>query len=119
MRLGEPGADGRRRPEAIDGQVEYLAADSIIVAISQEPGWRTADSVLQEGSWLHPADDGRLQGRLFAGGDDLGPGIASRAIGQGRHAAESAHAELRGLPAPPLQPTAPPLVQGSVKRGLA
>ena len=115
MRLGEPGTDGRRRPEAIDGQIEYVAADSIIVAISQEPGWSAADSILQEGSWLHPADDGRLQDRLFAGGDDLGPGIASRAIGQGRHAAESAHAELRGLPAPSLLPECPPLAHESVK----
>jgi Pyruvate/2-oxoacid:ferredoxin oxidoreductase delta subunit len=114
MRLGEPGSDGRRRPEAIPGQVETLAADTIIMAISQAPAWNTADGVLEPGSWLRPADDGRLQDRLFAGGDDLGPGIASRAIGQGRFAAESAHAELRGLPAP-QQPKTPPLPQGSVK----
>jgi len=115
MRLGEPGSDGRRRPEAIAGQVECLAADSIIMAISQEPGWNSADDVLEAGSWLRPADDGRLKDRLFAGGDDLGPGIASRAVGQGRFAAESAHAELRGLPPPSLQPQCPPLMQGSVK----
>ncbi len=115
MRLGEPGSDGRRRPEAITGQVEYLTADSIIVAISQEPGWSMADGVLEAGSWLRPRDDGRLQNRLFAGGDDLGPGIASRAVGQGRHAAESAHAELRGLAQPSPQPSKPPLMQGSVK----
>jgi formate dehydrogenase major subunit len=115
MRLGEPGSDGRRRPEPIPGRIESLAADTVVMAVSQEPAWHTADGVLEAGSWLRPANDGKLQDRLFAGGDDLGPGIASRAIGQGRHAAESAHAELRGLPAPPLQPTVPPLVPGSVK----
>jgi Pyruvate/2-oxoacid:ferredoxin oxidoreductase delta subunit len=99
-------------------KIEKAAAldkrDTIIMAISQAPAWNTADGVLEAGSWLRPADDGRLQDRLFAGGDDLGPGIASRAVGQGRHAAESAHAELRGLP-PPLQRKTPPLRQGSVK----
>ena len=115
MRLGEPDGDGRRRPEAISGQIEYLAADSVIVAISQEPGWHTADTILVAGSWLRPAADGRLQRGLFAGGDDLGPGIASRAIGQGRHAAASAHAELRGYPRPSLQPNCPPLMPDAVK----
>jgi NADPH-dependent glutamate synthase beta subunit-like oxidoreductase len=115
MRLGDPDSDGRRRPEAIAGQLDCLAADSIIVAISQEPGWHNSGAVLEAGAWLRLADDGRLQDKLFAGGDDLGPGIASRAIGQGRHAAESAHAELRGLPQPPLHPKSPPLTQDSVK----
>jgi NADPH-dependent glutamate synthase beta subunit-like oxidoreductase len=115
MRPGEPDGDGRPRPEPIAGQLDYLAADTVIVAISQEPGWDTADAVLAAGSWLRPADDGRLRAGLFAGGDDLGPGIASLAIGQGRHAAESAHAELRGQPRPSLQPDCPPLAQGAVK----
>jgi Pyruvate/2-oxoacid:ferredoxin oxidoreductase delta subunit len=85
------------------------------VAISQEPGWDDDDAVLEAGSWLHPADDGKLSDRLFAGGDDLGPGIASRAIGQGRHAAESAHAELRGLPKSSPDTDCPLLVQDSVR----
>ena len=72
MRLGKPDSDGRRRPEAVPGQVEILAADTIVMAISQEPAWKTTDGVLQAGSWLRPADDGRLQDGLFAGGDDRG-----------------------------------------------
>jgi NADPH-dependent glutamate synthase beta subunit-like oxidoreductase/Pyruvate/2-oxoacid:ferredoxin oxidoreductase delta subunit len=115
MRLGEPDTDGRRRPEPIAGKLDCLAADTLIVAISQEPGWATADAVLEAGSWLQPADDGRLRAGLYAGGDDLGPGIASRAIGQGRHAAESAHAELRGRRRPSVQPACPPLASGSVR----
>lgn len=115
MRLAEPDADGRRHPEPVPGAFELLPADTVIVAISQEPGWRSMDTVLKSGAWLHPGDDGKLRQRLFAGGDDLGPGIASRAVGQGRHAAESAHADLRGLPRPPLQPTLP-LVSGDSVR---
>ena len=115
MRLGEPDVDGRRRPEAIEDQLELVATDTVIVAVSQEPGWRTAEAVLEAGSWLRPAADGRLQRGVFAGGDDLGPGIASRAIGQGRHAAESAHAELRGHPQPARQPNRPPLMPDAVK----
>ena len=115
MRLGAPDNDGRRRPEAVAGRVKRLPADSIIVAISQEPGWDAGNDVLEAGSWLHPADDGKLRDRLFAGGDDLGPGVASRAVGQGRHAAESAHAELRGFPPPSIQPECPPLKRDSVR----
>jgi formate dehydrogenase major subunit len=101
MRLTEPDADGRRRPEPVPGELEQLPADSVIVAVSQMPGWRAADLGLDSESWLQADDEGKLERGLFTGGDDLGPGIASRAIAQGRRAAESAHAELRGLaPAP-------------------
>jgi formate dehydrogenase major subunit len=115
MRLAEPDADGRRQPEPIPGEFELLPADTVIVAVSQAPGWHDVDNVLHTGSWLSAEGDGKLQRGLFAGGDDLGPGIASRAIGQGRHAAETAHAELRGLPPPPLQPENPLVSKESVR----
>jgi formate dehydrogenase major subunit len=115
MRLAEPGADGRRRPEPIPAAFERLQADTVIAAVSQAPGWRSAGDALISGSWLCAGDDGRLDEHLFAGGDDRGPGIASRAIGQGRRAAESAHAELRGLPQPHLQPASPLISDGSVR----
>ncbi len=115
MRLAEPDADGRRRPEPVPGKLQQLSADSVIVAVSQAPGWHDMDTVPNAGSWLRAEEDGRLQRRLFAGGDDLGPGIASRAIGQGRHAAESAHAELRGLPRPSLQAGSSPISRESLR----
>ncbi len=115
MRLAEPDADGRRRPEPIPAAFERLQADTVIAAVSQAPGWRSAGAALKSGSWLCAGDDGRLDEHLFAGGDDLGPGIASRAIGQGRRAAESAHAELRGQPRPNLQPASPLISDGSVR----
>jgi len=96
MRLGEPDGQGRRRPDPIAGQYQEFPADTVIVAVSQAPSWQADGTALQQGSWLETADDGRLDEDLWAGGDDRGPGIASRAIAHGRVAAESAHATLRG-----------------------
>jgi formate dehydrogenase major subunit len=115
MRLSEPGADGRRRPEPLPGELEQLPADCVIVAVSQAPGWQISDAGLQTDAWFEPEYDGRLQRGLFAGGDDRGPGIASRAIAQGRHAAESAHAELRGLDRPHGQPDVFPITAESIR----
>jgi NADPH-dependent glutamate synthase beta subunit-like oxidoreductase len=116
MRLAEPGADGRRRPEPIPGDLDRIRADTVIEAVSQAPGWQAMDDTLEAGSWLCAGDDGKLRQGLFAGGDDLGPGIASRAIAQGRHAAESAHAGLRGDEPPPLQPESPPISGESIRQ---
>ena len=89
MRLGDRDEHGRRRPEPIEDKTGHLAADSIIVAVSQQPDWNDDD-------WLKTREDGRLANDVWAGGDDTGPGIASRAIAQGRIAAQGAHAQLRG-----------------------
>ncbi len=90
MRLGDPDEHGRRRPEPIADRKGQLAADSIIVAVSQQPGWN------DDNDWLKTREDGKLTHDIWAGGDDTGPGIASRAIAQGRVAAQGAHAQLRG-----------------------
>ena len=96
MRLAEPDQEGRRRPEPIAGQCQEFPADTVIVAVSQEPEWRGDGTALEPGAWIETDGDGRVDADLWAGGDDRGPGIASRAIAHGRHAAESAHATLRG-----------------------
>ena len=100
MRLGDPDDDGRRRPLPIDGDVFTLGADTVLVAVSQEPDWHGLHLPGVEHVWLHTAADGRLADDLWAGGDDVGPGIASRATAQGRLAAEAAQARLRGEPPP-------------------
>jgi dihydropyrimidine dehydrogenase (NAD+) subunit PreT len=37
MRLGEPGEDGRRRPEPVEGADFWLPADTVVAAIGQRP----------------------------------------------------------------------------------
>ncbi len=100
MRLGDVDEQGRRRPVPIPGQLQTLPADTVIVAVSQAPNWHGMDPMSDGHKWLRTEEDGKLDDNIFAGGDDRGPGIASRAIAQGRLAAEAAHAELRGEPHP-------------------
>jgi len=103
MRLGEPDAQGRRRPLPGKGQPQTLAADRLLIAVSQAPDWHGLESILDDGKSLRVDQDGRLDQGIWAGGDDRGAGIAGNAIAQGRLAAESAHAELRGEAAPRMQ----------------
>ena len=103
MCLGEPDAQGRRRPLPGKGQLQTLAADRVLIAVSQAPDWHGLEAILGDDKSLHPDQDGRLDKGIWAGGDDRGAGIAGNAIAQGRHAAESAHAELRGEVAPRTQ----------------
>ena len=115
MRLGEPGKDGRRRPEPIPGLKQAVPVNTIIVAVAQAPDWHGFDAIVAAEDWLDHAADGRVADDLWAGGDDLGPGIASRAMAHGRMAAEAAHARLRDLPSPDSIPDAPALEPGIVR----
>ena len=98
MRLGDTDDQGRRRPVPIAGRLQELPADAVIVAVSQAPDWDELGAIGRTHKWLHTTSDGKLEENIWAGGDDRGPSIASKAIAQGRLAAESAHAELRGEP---------------------
>ena len=100
MRLGEPDADGRRRPVPLAGVTQDIRADQIIVAVAQAPDWQGMGALGATRDWLEASEYGRIDDGIWAGGDDRGPGLASAAIGQGRFAAAAAHAELRGLPSP-------------------
>lgn len=115
MRLEEPDAQGRRRPVPIPGEFDELAADVVIVAVSQSPDWHGLDVTPGAHEWLRTRDDGKLDERMWAGGDDRGPGIASKAIAQGRLAAESVHAELRGEPRTGAARPPSPVPSGAVK----
>jgi len=97
MALGEPDDSGRCRPVPVPGAEQRIDLDTVIVAVSQEPGWVGLDDVTAIRHWLEPRADGRIGEDLWAGGDDRGLGIAGLAIAQGRQAAQAAHAELRGL----------------------
>lgn len=115
MRLGETGQDGRRRPVPVAGAVDRIQADTVLAAVSQQADWHGVEGISPEGNWLSAEGDGRIADDLWAGGDDLGPGIASRAIAQGRLAAEAAHAHLRGGEPSPVRPARPRLDPSSVK----
>jgi NADPH-dependent glutamate synthase beta subunit-like oxidoreductase len=97
MELGEPDDSGRRRPVPIEGDVYEMAADSVIMAVSQAPDWSTLGGIETKGSWLDVDDWGRtgIEG-VWSGGDTLALGLATISIGQGRKAAECIHATLRG-----------------------
>lgn len=115
MQLGDADEEGRRRPIPVPDRLETLPADTVIVAVSQAPDWHGIDPLSDGHQWLRTKIDGRLDDNIWAGGDDRGPGIASQAIAQGRHAAESAHADLRGEPCQPAAPKRQPVSAHAVK----
>ncbi|MCR4405706.1 MAG: putative selenate reductase subunit YgfK [Anaerolineae bacterium] len=94
-RLGEPEADGRRRPVPIAGSEFKLEADSIIVAIGQRP-----EVTFLEGSAITLSERGTIPtdpqtcatsaAGIYAGGDIVrGPATIIEAIADGRRAAEA------------------------------
>ncbi len=107
MALGEPGADGRRRPMPVEGSAFTIDADMVITATGQTV-------VLPEGALPLPApvsgnaisvDDTTFETGLpgiFACGDcATGPELAVNAVAQGRHAAMALDRHLSGKPPAP------------------
>lgn len=94
------------------GELEHLAADSLVLALGQEtelgflagvPGLETVDGVLR-------VDDHLMTGRpgLFAGGDMVpDQRSATVAVGHGRRAASAIDAWLRGTTVEPPTPAGP------------
>ena len=52
MELGEPDESGRRRPVPIEGDMYDMDADTVIMAVSQQPDWSALGAIQTEGSWL-------------------------------------------------------------------
>ena len=107
MALGEPDSSGRRAPVPIPGSEYEVMADSVIAAVSQLPDWNGLGELQPKTAWIETGPDGAWGERLWVGGDARGLGVAGLAIGQGRQAAEAAHARLRGLTPQPALPFAP------------
>ncbi|NND36125.1 MAG: FAD-dependent oxidoreductase [Gammaproteobacteria bacterium] len=97
MELGKPDQSGRRRPLPVAGSEERVEFGAVIVAVSQELDRRALGQVRTSHGQIETDATGKLASHVWAGGDDLGPGIAALATAQGRQAAEAAHAELLGL----------------------
>jgi len=97
MELGEPDESGRRRPVPKEGDVYEMEADTLILAVSQQPDVASLSGIKTKGSWLQADKWGCTENEgVWSGGDALNLGIATTAIGHGRAAAESIHARLRG-----------------------
>ena len=95
--LGEPGADGRRFPEAVPGTEEILPADAVIIAFGfrpSPPSWLADYSIetLPNGC-LKVATLGNYRfqttnPKIFAGGDMVhGSQLVVTAVFEGREAA--------------------------------
>jgi len=96
--LGDPDADGRRRPQPIPGSEEVLEADAVIIAFGFQPNppkW-LEDVAVQTNDWdgvvAEEEQTYKFQTsnpKIFAGGDMVrGSDLVVTAIWEGRQAAE-------------------------------
>jgi heterodisulfide reductase subunit A-like polyferredoxin len=119
MRLGEPDASGRRRPEPIPGTEHELPADLVIAAIGMKPdatGLPTDATVDAHGAVA--VDPETLQtgvSWLFAAGDVVsGASDITRAVGLGRRAAFAIDHWIRREPMQGFETRIPPVERASV-----
>ena len=110
MQLGDPDASGRPRPSPVTGSEFEIAASTVIAAISQEPEFGAFKELREGKEWIRIDGWGATQSEeIYAGGDDVGLGLVSIAIAQGRFAAEAIDARLHGRL--PEKPDLPPVIK--------
>ena len=103
MKLGEADASGRRRPVPIEGAIETIDVDEVIVSVGVSPnpliprafggleGSKKGTIVVEEDSMRSALGD------VYAGGDIVrGGATVILAMGDGRKAAAAMDADLRG-----------------------
>ena len=100
MRLGEPDASGRRSPEPIEGAIDEIPVDVVVVSVGVSPNPLIPNAI----DGLNVTSRGTLavsdalqtsMPRIFAGGDIVrGGATVILAMGDGRHAAAEAHKYL-------------------------
>ena len=101
MELGEPDASGRRKPVAVEGKTEYIALDSVIMAIGQKLDSTDFTSVELTDRGTIKADEDTFMTDLdgvFAIGDatNKGASIAIEAIGEADRCVKVVDAYLKG-----------------------
>jgi dihydropyrimidine dehydrogenase (NAD+) subunit PreT len=103
MRLGEPGADGRRRPEPVPGSEVRIAADTVVKAIGQRPraeflSW--IEGLELEGSRIRVDAEGRTGNPLYFSGGDATSGGATvvEGVADAKRAARAIDRMLRSAP---------------------
>lgn len=104
MELGEPDASGRRRPVTVEGSEFIIEADTVIVALGQNPNplIRTTTDGLKTQSWggiiIDPETGMTSIPGVFAGGDAVtGEATVISAMGAGKVAAEGIDKYIRTL----------------------
>jgi formate dehydrogenase major subunit len=103
MRLGEPDASGRRRPEPIAGSEYFTPADTIVLAIGQDVDLTSLNEHISTSKWKTIAVDTAtmmtsIEGVFSAGDCVSGALTVVDAVGSARRAAVAITAYLRGEP---------------------
>lgn len=103
MELGEPDASGRRRPHQVKGSEFTVDADTVIVAVGNQPNPlvpRTSPDIEIGKRGTIVADKKSMMTSkpgVFAGGDIVsGAATVISAMGQGKQAARAMHAYMTG-----------------------
>jgi len=100
MELGEPDSSGRRRPVPIEGTVDTIDVDQVIVSVGVSPNPLIPDNipgleVTSRGTIAVDEEHRSSIATIFAGGDIVrGGATVILAMGDGRKAAESMAAQL-------------------------
>ncbi len=106
MELGEPDDSGRRRPIPIEGAFFKIECDQVIMAIGSGANpvltKTIKDLELNRWGYIEVDKNNRTNVPMVWAGGDIVTGAATviLAMGAGRIAANSMHAELMGLPQP-------------------
>jgi 2-oxoacid:acceptor oxidoreductase delta subunit (pyruvate/2-ketoisovalerate family) len=90
MRLGDPDASGRRRPEPVEGSEFEIAADTVLTALGEEPELDFLEGDLERAAGVVRVNPlgGTSRMAVFAGGDVTdAPHTVAYAIGSGKRAA--------------------------------
>ena len=103
MRLGEPDASGRRRPEPIPGSEYFTPADTIILAIGQDVDLTSLNENISASKWKTISVDTstmmtNMEGVFSAGDCVSGAATVVEAVGSARRTAVAISAYLRGEP---------------------
>lgn len=90
MEQGEPDESGRPKPVPVAGTEFRLPADAVVTAFGQHADLSGLEEVAGDGMWgkVNANYESPVAG-VFAGGDMVGPGLATIAVGQGRRAARA------------------------------
>jgi len=107
MELGEADESGRRRPRPVDGKVEEIPLDTLIVAINQSGDFNWLEKhhiTLNKNGYIevNPETCETCKAGIYAGGDAIGEGPATivKALGDGKRIARAIRISFEGPIAP-------------------